>query len=729
MPAWKALASARVSSFKEHVGQLDYKQMLEGRRELKPGDPRYHEGGPSKQSWSQWAGEKIRRKPTMGPPSIESIALFPGWATRRFHQEQSKTPESEGISQFSLDIFVSGYATTSSPPEYATRSQKAFMRVARAFAALPNLPNATQELIHDDDRPHLSKSTEDLLAQVSLPPRPEEINEESEIQALERQFHRADEDRDSISSFESDPPTPESGLPSSTLSVNPHDSTALAEVKRLHDNFTARLQPFWSRALPNRLIRLSVYTSPKHGSAVPDVIHDDRRDPAAEPVTTQDVLTSAQGDFQAKLNIPWERICQHPGALHIAFGSPDEEREFFILAELLPPPPTQLPDDFESGPSTPEFDVKATLAVPITQSHVRLISDIDDTIKFSNILGGARAVFRNVFVRSLEELVVQGMGEWYMNMWSRGVRFHYVSNGPFELLPVVNEFIKVSNLPQGSIKLKSYSGRSLFNGLLSAPATRKRDGVIEILDNFSSSRFFLVGDTGEQDLELFSAIAAERHLQILGVFVRDASGADVLPLDDPTGQRIKQTDMSKFFLPSSGGSTRPSPSPLSIPMTASPTPTQEDHSATPKSAVQRQQTVPPLPPRVTRTSSSANQDYFTAAPSPAPTQTGPYSPRIPIRSPSEPIPGKKFPGYFDKPSTSTSFTSRDSMHSIPSPRTPGEIQAMPPAERKRYELQMRVYKARMAMPSHIPLRIFREPLECVEAARVLDELQQNQNSR
>jgi phosphatidate phosphatase APP1 len=52
--------------------------------------------------------------------------------------------------------------------------------------------------------------------------------------------------------------------------------------------------------------------------------------------------------------------------------------------------------------------------------------DIDDTVKLSNILSGARAVFHNVFVKDLRDNVIPGMGPWYMNMWKRGVRFHYV---------------------------------------------------------------------------------------------------------------------------------------------------------------------------------------------------------------------------------------------------------------------------------------------------------------
>jgi phosphatidate phosphatase APP1 len=137
-----------------------------------------------------------------------------------------------------------------------------------------------------------------------------------------------------------------------------------------------------------------------------------------------------------------------------------------------------------------------------------------------------------VFVKELRDIVIPGMGEWYNEMWRRGVRFHYVSNGPFELISVVNEFFEVSRLPPGSVRLKSYAGRSLFNGLLSAPATRKRGGIFDILDNFPDSRFILIGDTGEQDLELYAAIARERPQQVLAVFVRDVE-RDATDLDDP----------------------------------------------------------------------------------------------------------------------------------------------------------------------------------------------------
>lgn len=68
----------------------------------------------------------------------------------------------------------------------------------------------------------------------------------------------------------------------------------------------------------------------------------------------------------------------------------------------------------------------ASIPIPLSHSSIRVISDIDDTVKLSGILNGARAVFHNVFVKDLRDSVIRGMGDWYTNMWKRGVRFHYV---------------------------------------------------------------------------------------------------------------------------------------------------------------------------------------------------------------------------------------------------------------------------------------------------------------
>src|SRR5258708_1997811 len=91
------------------------------------------------------------------------------------------------------------------PPEYASRSQKAFMKIAKGrsacfvlmmiklsamiyvgFAALPKVPMNAEGLPTSSTSrvPRLSKSTEDLLRLAELPPPPDEMSDEMERKIL-----------------------------------------------------------------------------------------------------------------------------------------------------------------------------------------------------------------------------------------------------------------------------------------------------------------------------------------------------------------------------------------------------------------------------------------------------------------------------------------------------------------------------------------------------------------
>lgn len=95
-PSWRSItsASSRVSSLKDYVGQRDYKSFFD-RKEIRPGDGMNAAQGSTKQTWSQWAGEKIRRRNGSGS-DLEQVILFPGWSTRRFHNGHGSRDEAEG---------------------------------------------------------------------------------------------------------------------------------------------------------------------------------------------------------------------------------------------------------------------------------------------------------------------------------------------------------------------------------------------------------------------------------------------------------------------------------------------------------------------------------------------------------------------------------------------------------------------------------------------------------
>lgn len=222
----------------------------------------------------------------------------------------------------------------------------------------------------------------------------------------------------------------------------------------------------------------------------------------------------------------------------------------------------------------------------------------------------------------------------------------------------------------GSIKLKSYAARSLLPALLSPPAARKRQGVIDVLDAFPESRFLLVGDTGEQDLELYTELARERPHQVVGVFVRNVSTGpdhDVVSISARTGGGYDHAD-ANFGLPLVD--TEPEPMP-SMPSTSSLNSLASSRPGSGSSSGMIP-TRPPLSPYGSRS----------------------YSPRSPVMS-----------------------SMLKSPRLLPRSRSLG---GMSLEEKRRYDLESRIDRARAIIPSHTAFRVFREPDECVEVQSILD---------
>jgi len=263
------------------------------------------------------------------------------------------------------------------------------------------------------------------------------MTEAKEIQSLEEHFRSLDNSLDTPTSpSHSTAGTPPRRSPSnssqssSSPDIRPIERTSstASSVQELHDNLERRLMPFWSSALSDRTVRISLYAS-EDTAAIAQALGDeayDYDDPRLLPVASRNVTTAQDGSFQTKFGVPWNVLSQHPGA-QISLGDVTTEHDFFVLAELLPLPP-QPPSSPapQPAPANGAPASKTQIKVPLSYSPVRVISDIDDTVKTANVLAGARAIFYTVFVQNLVELVIPGMGDWYDEMWQRGARFHYV---------------------------------------------------------------------------------------------------------------------------------------------------------------------------------------------------------------------------------------------------------------------------------------------------------------
>lgn len=104
MPSWRSLASAASRSIKGYVAQRDprkagYADRNAGFDSNSSPSSSQSPGPGFRQAWSQWAGQKLRslgQNDEGSPNGIEKLALFPGWAARKY-RTVDVTSEGESI--------------------------------------------------------------------------------------------------------------------------------------------------------------------------------------------------------------------------------------------------------------------------------------------------------------------------------------------------------------------------------------------------------------------------------------------------------------------------------------------------------------------------------------------------------------------------------------------------------------------------------------------------------
>lgn len=99
-PSWKLLANVASRSVKNFAQRTRSNSSVPAatNRDLlaEGGDPSFSSSSSisaqPKLTWAQWAGQKFRRNGQFDDGSNDRVSLFPGWATRRYHQ-----PPQDGV--------------------------------------------------------------------------------------------------------------------------------------------------------------------------------------------------------------------------------------------------------------------------------------------------------------------------------------------------------------------------------------------------------------------------------------------------------------------------------------------------------------------------------------------------------------------------------------------------------------------------------------------------------
>ncbi len=154
----------------------------------------------------------------------------------------------------------------------------------------------------------------------------------------------------------------------------------------------------------------------------------------------------------------------------------------------------------------------------IRPKGLSIISDIDDTIKHTQMLDSWQMLL-NSLVRPFRP--VEGMAAVYRQAAEAGLVVHYVSASPWQLFVPLEEFRQKEGFPPGTFHLHHvrFDPGALVE-MFSGPKDFKITQITQILKHFPHRRFILIGDSGQQDPEVYGELARQYPQQVVGIYIR-----------------------------------------------------------------------------------------------------------------------------------------------------------------------------------------------------------------
>ena len=173
-----------------------------------------------------------------------------------------------------------------------------------------------------------------------------------------------------------------------------------------------------------------------------------------------------------------------------------------------------------SAHETRRFEADVRLVPP---GGISIISDIDDTVKVSHVTDH-RQLLESTFYKPFE--AVPGMPELYRDLAARGASLHFVSSSPWQLYEPLHDFLDAAGFPWATMSLKSvrFRDETFFNLFKKGDETKPAQ-IIPILERYPGRRFILIGDSGEQDPEVYGEIARRFPGSIQRILIRNLDGA------------------------------------------------------------------------------------------------------------------------------------------------------------------------------------------------------------
>ena len=198
---------------------------------------------------------------------------------------------------------------------------------------------------------------------------------------------------------------------------------------------------------------------------------------------------------------------------------PNDRLWHTIELELLDPEPRE-----GSGP----VRARGEVFVPQSRSDFVVVSDIDDTIvktEATQLLKMARNVFLG---NARTRLPFPGVAALYRALYhgATGENWNpmfYVSSSPWNLYDLLVDFFNLQNIPVGPVLFLRDWGIKENEILPVRHKEYKYKTILKILESYPEQPFILIGDSGQEDPEIYARIVSSHPGRVLAVYIRNVS--------------------------------------------------------------------------------------------------------------------------------------------------------------------------------------------------------------
>jgi len=163
--------------------------------------------------------------------------------------------------------------------------------------------------------------------------------------------------------------------------------------------------------------------------------------------------------------------------------------------------------------------------IPSKQSRI-IVSDIDDTVLISHSTQTLRKLRLMLFKNALTRLPFPSVAKFYEALnegkdKQEDIPFFFVSSSEWNLYDLLDDFFSFNNIPKGVLLLRKLN-HSIYKFWKSGGGSHehKYEKIKSLINFYPEHKFILIGDSGQQDPELYTKIALEFPGKIKSIYIR-----------------------------------------------------------------------------------------------------------------------------------------------------------------------------------------------------------------